>query len=89
MSVPSLPSSVVGSPLSTVGVDLGVWKYNLDREPSYRSPRGAPKNKTVTFYTWDFGGQVRCETNASHTVGQAAYVVLSAAVWSRMATLVH
>ncbi len=32
-------------PLSTVGVDLGDWEYQLSKKPK------------VTFMTWDFGGQ--------------------------------
>lgn len=46
--------------LSTVGVDVGIWKYrkDLDGDP----PRGKRKTgnksmRSVTFYTWDFGGQ--------------------------------
>lgn len=44
-------------PLSTVGVDLGLWKYRKDLEPSYRGKKTTPL-PSVTFYTWDFGGQV-------------------------------
>ena len=45
------------APLSTVGVDLGLWKYRKDLEPSYRGKKSVPL-RSVTFYTWDFGGQV-------------------------------
>ena len=45
-------------PLSTVGVDLGIWKYRKDLEPSYRGRKGSIPLRSVTFYTWDFGGQV-------------------------------
>ena len=45
-------------PLSTVGVDLGIWKYRKDLEPSYRGRKGTTPLRSVTFYTWDFGGQV-------------------------------
>lgn len=45
-------------PLSTVGVDLGMWKYRKDLEPSYRGRKGSTPLRSVTFYTWDFGGQV-------------------------------
>ena len=48
-----------GEHLSTVGVDLGIWKYNIEKESTHRSVKGDRK-KSVTFYTWDFGGQV-CE----------------------------
>ena len=44
-------------PLSTVGVDVGLWKYRKDLEPSNKKKGG--KMKSVTFYTWDFGGQVQ------------------------------
>uniref|UniRef100_A0A1X7UH02 non-specific serine/threonine protein kinase n=1 Tax=Amphimedon queenslandica TaxID=400682 RepID=A0A1X7UH02_AMPQE len=44
------------APLSTVGVDLGLWKYRKDLEPSYRGKKSVPL-RSVTFYTWDFGGQ--------------------------------
>ena len=47
-----------GEHLSTVGVDLGIWKYTTDREPTHRPVKGTPKKPSVTFYTWDFGGQV-------------------------------
>ena len=44
-----------------MGVDLGIWKYRKDLEPEYLRTRkkGEKKLRTVTFYTWDFGGQVR------------------------------
>ena len=45
-----------GEPLSTVGVDLGIWKYRKDLEK--RLTRGVKTMRSVTFYTWDFGGQV-------------------------------
>ena len=47
-------------PLSTVGVDLGIWKYRKDLEPEYlrQKKKGAKQLRSVTFYTWDFGGQV-------------------------------
>ena len=41
-----------------MGVDLGIWKYRKDLEPDQRTKRKAGKTmKSVTFYTWDFGGQ--------------------------------
>ncbi|KAI6646758.1 Leucine-rich repeat serine/threonine-protein kinase 1-like [Oopsacas minuta] len=48
--------------LSTVGVDLGEWKYSKDLADNHfgaiknklKSPKGNP---TITFYTWDFAGQ--------------------------------
>ena len=44
--------------LSTVGVDLGIWRYRKDLEPELRGKRRNLKAmKSVTFYTWDFGGQ--------------------------------
>ena len=48
------------APLSTVGVDLGIWKYRKDLEPEYfkQKKKGAKQLRSVTFYTWDFGGQV-------------------------------
>ena len=46
------------APLSTVGVDVGMWKYRKDLEPSYRAKKGSKQLRSVTFYTWDFGGQV-------------------------------
>ena len=50
----------VSEPLSTVGVDLGIWKYRKDLEPEYlkSKKKGSKQLRTVTFYTWDFGGQV-------------------------------
>ena len=36
-----------GTPLSTVGVELGQWEYS----PKLCCP-------PITFMTWDFGGQV-------------------------------
>ena len=45
-----------GEPLSTVGVDLGIWKYRKDLEK--RMIRSVKTMRSVTFYTWDFGGQV-------------------------------
>ena len=45
-----------GEPLSTVGVDLGIWKYRKDLEK--RLIRSVKTMRSVTFYTWDFGGQV-------------------------------
>ncbi len=47
-------------PLSTVGVDLGIWKYRKDLETEFLKTRkkGSKQLRTVTFYTWDFGGQV-------------------------------
>ena len=41
-----------GDPLSTVGVELGQWKYS----PNLSSP-------PITFMTWDFGGQVYSDFN--------------------------
>lgn len=35
-------------PLSTEGVDILDWEYR----------KGGKTQTTVTFYTWDFGGQV-------------------------------
>ena len=44
--------------LSTVGVDVGIWRYRKDLEPDLRGKRRSLKAmKSVTFYTWDFGGQ--------------------------------
>ena len=51
----TLPS-LTGEPLSTVGVDLGIWKYRKDLEK--RLIRSVKTMRSVTFYTWDFGGQV-------------------------------
>ena len=47
--------------LSTVGVDLGIWKYRKDLEGDYLriKKKGNRTLRCVTFYTWDFGGQVR------------------------------
>ena len=47
---------ITGEPLSTVGVDLGIWKYRKDLEK--RLIRSVKTMRSVTFYTWDFGGQV-------------------------------
>lgn len=46
--------------LSTVGVDVGIWKYRKDLDPEYLKikKRGPKPMRSVTFYTWDFGGQV-------------------------------
>ena len=43
-----------------MGVDLGIWKYRKDLEPEYNKTKkkGSKQLRTVTFYTWDFGGQV-------------------------------
>ena len=43
-----------------MGVDLGIWKYRKDLETEYNKvkKKGAKQLRTVTFYTWDFGGQV-------------------------------
>ena len=59
---PSLPE-----PLSTVGVDLGIWKYRKDLEPECQKSRkkGAKQLRSVTFYTWDFGGQVSPDLQGS------------------------
>jgi len=47
--------------LSTVGVDVGIWKYrkDLEGEQQRTKKRGVKPMRSVTFYTWDFGGQVR------------------------------
>lgn len=37
---------------STVGIECGKWECGLKGRGA---PRGAPK---ITFYTWDFAGQV-------------------------------
>ena len=37
-----------GRPLSTEGVDILDWEYR----------KGGKSQTSVTFYTWDFGGQV-------------------------------
>ena len=44
-----------------MGVDLGIWKYRKDLEPDVRrmNKKGTKTLPCVTFYTWDFGGQVR------------------------------
>ena len=71
---PLLPSSPPPpGPLSTVGVDLGVWKYRKDLEPEYLRTRkkGEKKLPAVTFYTWDFGGQVRGWESECLTVAYA------------------
>lgn len=49
--------------LSTVGVDVGIWKYRKDLEPDQQRLRkkGNKPMRNVTFYTWDFGGQVSSE----------------------------
>ena len=59
IKVQSTLSSAAGGapPLSTVGVDLSVWKYTTDKDPAHRPQKGSKKNPSVTFYTWDFGGQ--------------------------------
>lgn len=46
--------------LSTVGVDVGIWKYRKDIDPDYLKikKKGPKPMRSVTFYTWDFGGQV-------------------------------
>ena len=43
-----------------MGVDLGIWKYRKDLEPEFlkQKKKGAKQLRSVTFYTWDFGGQV-------------------------------
>ena len=43
-----------------MGVDLGIWKYRKDLEQEYlkQKKKGAKQLRSVTFYTWDFGGQV-------------------------------
>lgn len=52
------------SSLSTVGVDLGEWRYSKDFAESgpFRANigrRAAPKNNPIiTFYTWDFAGEI-------------------------------
>ena len=52
----SLP--IFADTLSTVGVDLGIWKYRKDLEGDLRGKRkGSKQMRSVTFYTWDFGGQ--------------------------------
>ena len=55
---PSLLPSPPPGTLSTVGVDVGIWRYRKDLEPDLRGKRRSLKAmKSVTFYTWDFGGQ--------------------------------
>lgn len=46
--------------LSTVGVDVGIWKYrkDLDGDQLRIKKKGNKPMRSVTFYTWDFGGQV-------------------------------
>ncbi len=58
--------SLLIAPLSTVGVDLGIWKYRKDLEPSYRAKKGSKQLRSVTFYTWDFGGQVLCTVDSNY-----------------------
>ena len=54
----SPPPCLLPEILSTVGVDLGIWRYRKDLEPDLRGKRRSGKTmKSVTFYTWDFGGQ--------------------------------
>lgn len=50
------------APLSTVGVELGEFKY---------SPAPSdPSRPIVTFMTWDFGGQVTSQpTIINHSLG--------------------
>ena len=43
--------------LSTVGVDVGIWKYRKDLDSDPRKKKGGRSMRSVTFYTWDFGGQ--------------------------------
>ena len=48
--------------LSTVGVDLGEWRYSKDLPDNHfvaiKNKLKSPKNNpTITFYTWDFAGQ--------------------------------
>ena len=40
-----------------MGVDLGIWRYRKDLEPGKKRAGGKEAMKSVTFYTWDFGGQ--------------------------------
>ena len=46
----------------TIGVDQDVWYYSITHdEPN----RVEGEQKMITFYTWDFAGQVRKESFAS------------------------
>ena len=40
-----------------MGVDVGIWKYRKDLELEPRRRKGGKTMRSVTFYTWDFGGQ--------------------------------
>ena len=52
------PRCLLPEILSTVGVDLGIWRYRKDLEPDLRGKKKSGKTmKSVTFFTWDFGGQ--------------------------------
>ena len=39
----------------TIGVDQDVWYYSVSHDEPYR---GESVEKMITFYTWDFAGQV-------------------------------
>ena len=39
-----------------MGVDVGIWKYRKDLDSEPRKKKGKTM-RSVTFYTWDFGGQ--------------------------------
>ena len=48
--------------LSTVGVDLGEWRYSKDLPDTHilalkNKLKSSKGNPTITFYTWDFAGQ--------------------------------
>ena len=40
----------------TIGVDQDVWYYSISHDDPYR---GDNEERRITFYTWDFAGQVR------------------------------
>lgn len=52
---------------------MGIWKYRKDLEGDPRGKKKSPKNlRSVTFYTWDFGGQV-----CTYVCAEEAVVILA------------
>ena len=46
----------------TIGVDQDVWYYSITHDEPYRTES---EQKMITFYTWDFAGQVHKGSCAS------------------------